>query len=130
MRTGGARLGCVSSVLFAAFEAAIILTRSRLQALSDTFFWEFWSAGLFKIVADLAQTTSPLVSREIIRFVQSAYAAQQAGEPIPGVGRGVGMAIGLFFMQIFVTVCQNNTFSRSGQVGVLARAALIASICT
>ncbi|GJN90211.1 hypothetical protein Rhopal_003210-T1 [Rhodotorula paludigena] len=89
-------------------------------ALSDTFFWQFWSAGLFKIVADLAQTTSPLVSREIIRFVQSAYAAQQAGEPIPGVGRGVGMAIGLFFMQIFVTVCQNNTFSRSGQVGVLA----------
>ncbi|BGP49528.1 hypothetical protein JCM10450v2_005420 [Rhodotorula kratochvilovae] len=90
------------------------------MALSDTLFWPFWSAGLYKIAADAAQTTSPLVSREIIRFVQSAYSAHQVGAPVPNIGRGIGMAVGLFFMQLFVTVCQNNTFSRSGQVGVLA----------
>lgn len=33
-------------------------------ALSDTFAWEFWSAGLFKIVGDAAQVTSPLVTKE------------------------------------------------------------------
>ena len=98
------------------------------QALSDTFFWPFWSAGLYKVVSDAAQTTSPLVSREIIRFVQSAYSAQRAGEPVPGPGRGVAMAVGLFLMQLFVSVCMNNTFARSGQCGVLARAALISSL--
>ncbi|KPV74356.1 uncharacterized protein RHOBADRAFT_54195 [Rhodotorula graminis WP1] len=97
-------------------------------ALSDTFFWPFWSAGLYKIVSDAAQTTAPLVSREIIRFVQSAYAAQPAGEPVPGIGRGIAMAVGLFLMQLFVSVCMNNTFARSGQCGVLARAALISSL--
>ncbi|GAA5907850.1 hypothetical protein JCM8208_001962 [Rhodotorula glutinis] len=96
-------------------------------ALSDTFFWPFWSAGIYKIVSDAAQTTSPLVSREIIRFVKSAYAAQRAGEPVPGVGRGIAMAVGLFLMQLFVSVCMNNTFARSGQCGVLARAALISA---
>ncbi|GAA5846361.1 hypothetical protein JCM9279_001345 [Rhodotorula babjevae] len=97
-------------------------------ALSDTFAVPFWSAGVYKIVSDAAQTTSPLVSREIIRFVQSAYAAQRAGEPVPGVGRGIAMAVGLFLMQLFVSVCMNNTFARSGQCGVLARAALISSL--
>lgn len=35
------------------------------MALSDTYFWEFWSAGLFKIVADLAQVCSPLLLRQV-----------------------------------------------------------------
>ncbi|GAA5825076.1 hypothetical protein JCM11251_006090 [Rhodosporidiobolus azoricus] len=96
-------------------------------ALSDTFFKEFWSAGIYKVIGDLAQTTSPLVTRQIIKFVQEAYAAQQAGESIPPIGRGVGMAVGLLFMQIVYSVCTNNTFARSGQVGILARAALIAA---
>ncbi|GAA6015718.1 hypothetical protein JCM10207_008773 [Rhodosporidiobolus poonsookiae] len=96
-------------------------------ALSDTFFWPFWSAGIYKVVADLAQTTSPLVTRQIIRFTQEAYAANQAGQPIPPIGKGVGLAVGLFFMQLIYSVGTNNTFSRCGQVGVLARAALIAA---
>ncbi|BGP17639.1 hypothetical protein JCM10213_001291 [Rhodosporidiobolus nylandii] len=96
-------------------------------ALSDTFFWDFWGAGIYKVVGDLAQTTSPLVTRQIIKFVQQAYTAHRAGEPVPPIGRGVGMAIGLFLMQLFYSVAQNNTFSRSGQVGILARAALIAA---
>ncbi|GEM08785.1 ABC transporter [Rhodotorula toruloides] len=98
------------------------------MALSDTFFWSFWSAGIYKIIGDVAQTTSPLVMRQIIKLVQQSYAAKQAGEPLPGIGRGIGLAIGLFLMQLFMSVCQNNTFSRSGQVGILARAALIAAL--
>ncbi|BGP33345.1 hypothetical protein JCM10296v2_005143 [Rhodotorula toruloides] len=98
------------------------------MALSDTFFWSFWSAGIYKVIGDVAQTTSPLVMRQIIKLVQQSYAAKQAGEPLPGIGRGIGLAIGLFLMQLFMSVCQNNTFSRSGQVGVLARAALIAAL--
>lgn len=121
------------------------------MALSDTFFWAFWSAGIYKIIGDVAQTTSPLVMRQIITLVQQSNAAKLAGEPLPGIGRGIGLAVGLFLMQVYVrippalhsgeadcdyrssrrvmSVCQNNTFSRSGQVGVLARAALIAALC-
>ena len=34
-------------------------------ALSDTFFWPFWSAGFIKIVGDVAAVLSPLVSRSL-----------------------------------------------------------------
>ncbi|KWU44771.1 ABC transporter [Rhodotorula sp. JG-1b] len=97
-------------------------------ALSDTFFWEFWSAGIFKVLADAAQVTSPLVMRQIIRQTQKAWAAKQAAQPLPPVNPAVGAAIGLFLMQIWVSYFQANTFARSGQVGVQARAALIASL--
>ncbi|GAA5962545.1 hypothetical protein JCM21900_003672 [Sporobolomyces salmonicolor] len=97
------------------------------MALSDTFFWPFWLAGLYKIVGDLAQTTSPLVTRQIIKFVQEAYDAKQAGEAIPPIGKGVGFAVLLFVLQIIYSIFTANTFSRGGQCGVLARGALIAA---
>lgn len=129
-----------------------------IQALSDTFFWDFWSAGIYKIVGDLAQTTSPLVTRKIIQEVQAAYNASRAGQPLPGIGLGIGLAFVLLVQQMYVvcssprslffvsvlssahhpspprngsiySVCTNNTFSRSGQVGILARGALIAAAC-
>ncbi|GAA5895556.1 uncharacterized protein JCM6883_001546 [Sporobolomyces salmoneus] len=96
-------------------------------ALSDTFFVEFWMAGFYKLIGDLAQTTSPLVTRQIILFAQESYAANRAGQSMPGIGRGVGFAILLFFMQIIYSIFTANTFSRGGQVGVLARGALIAA---
>ncbi|KDE07474.1 hypothetical protein MVLG_02338 [Microbotryum lychnidis-dioicae p1A1 Lamole] len=98
-------------------------------ALSDVFFWEFWSAGLFKVVGDLAQVTSPLVTKQIIHYVTQAHraAAGVQGVEMPSIGRGVGLAIGLFFMQLVYSVCTAQTFSRGGQVGVLARGALIAA---
>ncbi|GAA5927015.1 uncharacterized protein JCM15063_000432 [Sporobolomyces koalae] len=97
------------------------------MALSDTFFHDFWIAGLYKLVGDLAQTTSPLVTRQIILFVQKSYAQQKAGQPLPHVGKGVGFAILLFFMQVTYSIFTANTFSRGGQCGVLARGALIAA---
>jgi ATP-binding cassette subfamily C (CFTR/MRP) protein 1 len=39
---------------------------SLTWALSDTFFWRFWTAGIIKLVADILQTTAPLVSKRII----------------------------------------------------------------
>ncbi|SCZ87513.1 BZ3500_MvSof-1268-A1-R1_Chr2-2g04979 [Microbotryum saponariae] len=98
-------------------------------ALSDVFFWEFWSAGLFKVVGDLAQVTSSLVTKQIIHYVTQAHqaAAGVQGVEMPSIGRGVGLAIGLFFMQLVYSVCTAQTFSRGGQVGVLARGALIAA---
>ncbi|ORY64744.1 P-loop containing nucleoside triphosphate hydrolase protein [Leucosporidium creatinivorum] len=100
------------------------------MALSDTFFWEFWSGGIFKVVGDLAQVTSPLVLKEMISFVtRSGMAAKGVeGYTMPSVGEGIGLAFGLFFMQLLYSVCTAQTLSRCGQVGVLARGALIAAI--
>lgn len=100
------------------------------MALSDTFSWQFWSAGFFKIVGDLAQVTSPLVTKQIIYFVTDSQESREGvtGIKDPSVGRGIGLAIALFCMQIIFSLCTAQTFSRSGQVGILARGALITSV--
>ncbi|KAI5474500.1 ABC transporter [Pseudohyphozyma bogoriensis] len=89
-------------------------------ALSDTFKWRFWSAGLFKVVGDLASVCSPLLTRQIIYFVTDARYANEGvpGYTEPHVGKGVGLAIGLFILQEIY----------SGQCGILARGALIAAV--
>ncbi|CEQ41587.1 SPOSA6832_03323, partial [Sporobolomyces salmonicolor] len=102
----------------------ISASSSRLSSLTFTF---PSCTGLYKIVGDLAQTTSPLVTRQIIKFVQAAYDAKQAGEAIPPIGKGVGFAVLLFVLQIIYSIFTANTFSRGGQCGVLARGALIAA---
>ncbi|KAK4700227.1 hypothetical protein P7C70_g6022, partial [Phenoliferia sp. Uapishka_3] len=100
------------------------------MALSDTFRWQFWSAGFFKVIGDLAQTTSPLVTKQIILFVTNSSQSRKgiAGYVDPSVGKGVGLAIGLFCLQIIFSLCTAQTFSRSGQVGILARGEMLATV--
>jgi ATP-binding cassette subfamily C (CFTR/MRP) protein 1 len=99
-------------------------------ALSDTFFWRFWIAGILKVVADTLQTTAPLVSKRIINFATQAYEAHRGvpGVTMPHVGQGAGLVVGLFFMQIIASFCLNHYFARSMSAGVLARGALISAI--
>lgn len=103
------------------------------------------------MVADLAQVTSPLVTKQLIYFVtDSGYAMKGVpGYISPPVSKGVGLVIALFILQciysqvqtsvcmekaeanispIFSSVCTAQMFSRSGQCGILARAALIAAV--
>lgn len=90
--------------------------------------WVRWNAqGFYKLIGDLAQTTSPLVTRQIILFAQESYNAHRTGQAMPPIGKGVGFAVLLFFMQVIYSIFTANTFSRGGQVGVLARGALIAA---
>ncbi|KAM0753983.1 ABC transporter [Meredithblackwellia eburnea MCA 4105] len=100
------------------------------MALSDTFGLRFWSAGIFKITGDVALVCSPLLTKQIIYFVTDASNSRKgiAGYSDPSVGKGVGLAIGLFILQIIASLCTAQTFSRSGQVGILARGALIAAV--
>ncbi|EPQ52646.1 ABC protein [Gloeophyllum trabeum ATCC 11539] len=101
---------------------------SLAWSLNDTFGWEFWAAGAFKILGDVSQLMGPLVVRAIITFGRNHYTAIQAGKPPPSIGPGVGMAIGLFCLQVSASVGQHQWFWRSMTTGVLARAALTASI--
>ncbi|KAL8290351.1 hypothetical protein RQP46_002609 [Phenoliferia psychrophenolica] len=99
-------------------------------ALSDTFFYPFWSAGVIKIFGDVAQVTSPLVTKAIILFATDSYYSHRgvAGYTNPSVGLGVGLAFTLWIMQIISSLSVHQFFARSSSVGVLARGALIASI--
>ncbi|GAA6008882.1 hypothetical protein JCM11491_003817 [Sporobolomyces phaffii] len=99
-------------------------------ALSDTFFYRFWLAGLLKIISDGLNVTSPLVTRALITYGTSVYLSHR---DVPGytaepIGRGIGLAFGLWGMQVVASVCLHHFFANSAGVGVLARSALIASI--
>ncbi|KAF8585441.1 ABC protein [Ramaria rubella] len=86
---------------------------SLAWALNDTFGWHFWLGG---------------VAKAIINFGKARFAAIDAGVEPPSFGPGIGMAIGLFCITILASVMQHQFFWRSMSTGVLARAALIASI--
>jgi len=110
------------------------------------------STGLFKVAGDAAQMMSPLLVKALIRFSQEGtpedwyladrivYRAEQDGTPKPNIGRGIGMAIGLWALVVFQSICQHQVrraqrlmtdhqfFFRSMAIGVLVRATLISAV--
>ncbi|OCF34538.1 hypothetical protein I316_03579 [Kwoniella heveanensis BCC8398] len=88
----------------------------------------FWAGGLFKVFGDTSQLMTPLLIKALINFSKEVYAANHSGQPQPNIGRGIGMAIGLFFLTIMQSICQHQFFFRSMATGVLARATLICAV--
>ncbi|KAI0649348.1 ABC protein [Trametes meyenii] len=101
---------------------------SLAWALNDVLGRDFWFGGLFKVVGDTAALMGPLLVKAIINFGKSHAADYAAGRTPPGIGRGVGMAIGLWCITVTASVTQHQFFYRSMTTGLLARAALISSI--
>ncbi|KAL7417822.1 ABC protein [Mrakia frigida] len=99
---------------------------SLAYAINDGIWKFFWSGGLFKVFGDTAGLMGPLVTKQIILFAQSRarHSADPESNPQPHIGRGIGMAFGLFFLTVFASVCQHQFFWRSMSVGVSARASL------
>jgi hypothetical protein len=61
-------------------------TASLTFAMNDAVFWWFWVGGGLKLFGDIAQMTSPLVVKEIIKFAQRSYTAYTAGNSPPSIG--------------------------------------------
>ncbi|KAI6099711.1 ABC protein [Pisolithus sp. B1] len=101
---------------------------SLTWALNDVLAWSFWPGGVFKVVGDVAQLMGPLVLKALLTFAEQRSTAHSAGEPLPNVGPGIGMAFGLWALTIVTSVCNNQFFWHSMETGILARAALIACI--
>ncbi|KAG1750098.1 ABC protein, partial [Suillus lakei] len=120
---------------------------SLAWALNDVFRNMFWIGGVFKacifltnchcynkytttaqVFGDTAQLMGPIVLRQIIVFAQERSAAVGVGAPVPNIGRGIAMALGLFALTVTASVCTHQFFWRSMATGVLARAALITCI--
>ncbi|OSD06330.1 P-loop containing nucleoside triphosphate hydrolase protein [Trametes coccinea BRFM310] len=103
---------------------------SLALALNDSVKWWFWTGGLMKLVADCAQITSPLLVKALITFATDSYAAHRAGQydDIPPIGKGVGLAIALFALQVLSSFCTHHFFYRAASTGVLLRGGLITAI--
>ncbi|KAG2137199.1 ABC protein [Suillus cothurnatus] len=101
---------------------------SLTWALNDIFLSMFWIGGALKVFGDTAQLMGPIILRRIIVFAKERSAAILAGEPVPHIGIGIAMAVGLFALTLTASICNHQFFWRSMAVGVMARAALITCI--
>jgi hypothetical protein len=92
---------------------------SSSLTLPRQFFFDFWFAGALKIVSDGLTVTSPLVTRALITFATDAYYAHRGvpGFTSPSIGRGIGLAFGLWAMQIVAALCLHSFFRYSAGTG-------------
>ncbi|KAL5494990.1 hypothetical protein ACEPAI_452 [Sanghuangporus weigelae] len=103
---------------------------SLVMALNDAVAFRFWFAGILKVIADSSQMCSPLLVKAIINFAKEAYSSRHGGDPNdnPPIGRGIGLAIGLLFLQALSFFCTSHFMYRAGTTGVLLRGGLITAI--
>ncbi|KAG2040579.1 P-loop containing nucleoside triphosphate hydrolase protein [Suillus americanus] len=101
---------------------------SLILAMNDSIFWWFWSAGVLKVIGDTAQITSPFFIKAIINFTTASHANHLIGQSTPPIGEGIGLAVGLFGLQLVASWCSNHHFYRSMSSGALLRGGLIAAI--
>ncbi|KAI1312860.1 ABC transporter family protein [Xylaria venustula] len=99
-----------------------------LWAVHETFFWEFWVGGLCNLVASIFQVLSPFVLRYLIAFAQEAWDNKQSGKPPPAIGRGIGLVLGVTFMQVVQSLGTNHFLFRGMMIGGQVRAVLISFI--
>ncbi|KAH8167726.1 hypothetical protein CIB48_g493 [Xylaria polymorpha] len=74
------------------------------------------------------QVLSPFVLRFLIAFAQDAWNNKQSGKPPPPIGRGIGLVLGVTFMQIFQSLGTNHFIYRGMMIGGQVRAVLISLI--
>ncbi|CAL1716557.1 unnamed protein product [Somion occarium] len=101
---------------------------SLVLAMNDSVKFWFWSAFFLKLIGDVTTILTPLVVKTLIVFATVSYNAHLAGQQAPPIGKGIGLAIGLFAMQVFSSMCQHHFFYRSTTTGVLLRGGLITAI--
>ena len=114
---------------------------SLVLALNDAIFWWLWIGGALKLLADVGTVCVPLLIRVSIEFppylltlislvkaltnfVTESY--EKRGQPdAPSTRRGVGLALGLFLIQLASVVLNVHGFYRGFTTGLILRGALI-----
>ncbi|KAF8753349.1 Multidrug resistance-associated ABC transporter [Rhizoctonia solani] len=105
--------------------------QSLLRALNRAFFWRFWTAGLFKGVADVLNATTPVVTRLLLTYLSEAYYHSRGtpGAPQPrSASYGFALAIAVAAMQEVSSLCTNQYFFRAMTTGFLVRTSVISAI--
>lgn len=99
-----------------------------VMALHETFKKEFWIGGTCQFFANIFQVISPFTLRYLIQFASDAYVAQRTGTAPPHIGNGIGLVLGITFMQMIQSLGTNHFIYRGMMVGGEARAVLISVI--
>ncbi|KEF53828.1 ATPase [Exophiala aquamarina CBS 119918] len=97
-------------------------------ALFDTFRSEFLFGGVCALFSALLQVFAPFATRYLIQFATDAWIADRTGGSAPPIANGIGLVIGITFMQVCQTTATNHFLYRGMVVGGEARAVLINSI--
>ncbi|RDL41304.1 p-loop containing nucleoside triphosphate hydrolase [Venustampulla echinocandica] len=99
-----------------------------LWSLHETFQLEFWIGGICQFFANIFMVVSPFTLRYLIQFATEAYIAQRNGDPAPPIGRGIGIVLGITFMQMCQSLGTNHFIYRGMMIGGQSRAVLISVI--
>jgi len=99
-----------------------------MWALYDSLGFEFILGGICALFSAILQVLSPFTTRYLIQFATDAYIAQHSGGPAPQLGRGLGLAFGITFMQMAQSLATNHFIYRGMICGGEARAVLINAI--
>lgn len=97
-------------------------------ALFDTFRGDFMLGGMCALFSAMLQVFSPFTTRYLIQFATDAWVADRTGGKAPNIGHGIGLVIGITFMQICQSVSTNHFLYRGMVVGGESRAVLINAI--
>ncbi|KAG7097474.1 hypothetical protein E1B28_004817 [Marasmius oreades] len=100
-------------------------TPSLALACNDAVYWWFGFGGLCRLLADVGIMTSPLLVKAIIEFARESHEKLSAGEGLPSIGPGVSLAIGLWAIQVAISLLNAQAYHRGYTTGVILRAALI-----
>ncbi|KAI4143311.1 MAG: hypothetical protein L6R39_004621 [Caloplaca ligustica] len=99
-----------------------------LWAMHETFHVEFWIGGFCQLFSSIFQVMTPFTLRYLISFATKAYVAQQLKRPAPNIGNGIGLVLGITFMQMLQSLGTNHFIYRGQMVGAQARGVLITLI--
>jgi ATP-binding cassette subfamily C (CFTR/MRP) protein 1 len=118
-----------------------VYDESLVFAMEKTFRRQFWIGGILQLIggmrtlapyeslltivrADALSTTSPLVTKALLQFLVDAYLSHQYPTlypKSPPIGKGIGLAFGLYAMQQGASIAHNHALSNSMTVGLLIR---------
>ncbi|TKA68436.1 hypothetical protein B0A49_08545 [Cryomyces minteri] len=120
----------LSAKLRANFEKRLAAKAKRplTMAMHDTFKFEFYLGGACQLMASIVQVLTPFTLKYLIQFATAAYYAHTYGQPVPSVGRGIGLVFGITAMQMIQSMCTNHFLFRGMMIGGQARAVLITVI--
>lgn len=97
-------------------------------ALHESFRFEFWLGGLCALLGTILQVMAPFTLRYLIQFATDAYTANAANEPLPPIGRGIGLVVGITLMQVLQSFCVSHFIYRGMMLGGQSRGVLIGMI--
>lgn len=99
-----------------------------LISLYETFQYEIWVGGICQLISVIMSVLTPLATRYLISFASDVYNAKHSGLPGPGIGRGIGIVIGITCMQVLQSLGNNHFMYKGMIVGGQAKAVLASVI--